>query len=1419
MKIVLGSKLSESNIDALVGKILKEVEQAKRTRLSIIFDCSDVRWMAHQELLVFTALLAVIADLGLPLKVVFLKPGATRTIDKRKAKQIVQIWEAWKIHNILPEFGDEQVFDIDDRYVAFLKRKFSLNAPNQTLYNRYCITPFTALSPTRSYGEQKIKEILAAVNTVDRSLMKILRINNCALLFENKVLNGVITKELYQHFQDQGTESYFGAPHHKCFFGVSLRPRLLGKSDAETQRILTKNFQEEVHPELRSFYLDREKGEFRNEALLQFTYVDFGSGIASAFKDEYLNARSVICPEDHCGRPLDTCVLEFAFRHPASEDALKRDDLPAGLSCLLAIAKRFNGLLVARSNNGSVFFNFVDNASYEEAAGYFRNESTFFPGTLISLYIPERTAYKSSQKLLKNSELPDLQDRNTSGKPDQRSLHAAVTENNYSKSVEELLQKCLIQRAGSYFLCSGNYYQEKIFQVSDVLNDDDDCSFLCTSLFDKLSEKMPHIDQCLFLSISSNGHKMLKKLIEIGRIKTEATYLFDNYYTFTREDQFEKLPQRKNFVLLCDVISTGFLVNVVQNKLKKRKSELTAVGVVVNSLTKDPSSRRIDKKLIQSGLIYLHKPDIPKIFPQEMWEKMKNERIGIVRTNPYTNSIISEDRPTENDNAIIIDDNEEFLGLINKDCLKVGFFKFNTNIHSYFFDMDKLLSDAEVAQGLLKRIFRDKKFPDTRDIDVLFYPQTSAIKYISPDFIRAELLNNPNLKIYELERLSTPEGWIFLPSHERIVEYCKGKKALILDDGSSSGGSIIQIIDTLAAMDVSEILLLSIIGRINSYKRDFFTGIKTININGNPIKLNIVFGSHWHIPTFFIDNSPLRDEKEWLKEVGSLPNLPMKIKKITEHVLIELEAKEVVQGGSAFIKNTIPVDELILVRERVGKISSYTFHARDFDFFQRIINDYYCSDARTEKYRELELLCLVFIHEPPLLKKARFIIPDMLRVMQDFVSRIVLNQPGMLRHHSINRKNLCFEWSGHNLLHLFFLCFDPEQLVEILNAKKLNYVIKSFCKKEPEVNYLLYRMLRYFPINRKESAEKNMVGSFRKILGAVSDDFEEDNDKKNSYGNLKIFLSFIASLPHKPEEYNSAASQLSYYFRKVVNDQFHNEYIYNDKIIITNQLNVIENEIRKKRESGLVNDKRGNLPIDSYRILGPKVADSLQIIRRRWKNIADFINELLRFDASFPGFIIPINARGQNEFDMKKLRELMRDISYALYAVDFADIQRARELLDVLFKGYIMGDSGYSRLFRETTTRNVRREFENFLEIARERYENLMIEPEEENGNFTIPKRIRLDFPKIYLREIVFKEILDNLRHADLNKPVYISWKEETDLIRFTIKNSIERNDRKGRGGTGMGRLVRFNRFPVATTFKRNITDSSYIQHFTFKKI
>lgn len=402
--LYLGHKVSDKNIDIIVNEFYQKFDNIKNGNTKLIIDFSDVEWIANQELLVITGVLKYLINSKIYFKVRFLKLGrGIETIDKRKARQLIQIWEVWKIYQIIPNENYDLYFDIDGRFINRLKDRHKISSKEQIIYNRYGVTPFISLTKVERYDDRRIREMLSTVYQLNAATNDILRSHNCELPFVNKTLSLIITKELYENFLDHFGRSFFMSAKNEAFMSLSLKAKFDERAHSKDniQAYLKRNFDEEAIPESINFFYDTENKKFKNQSVVQLSFLDFGDGIAKTLKAEYMSSNEEVGGENlNNSSDLDARILEYAFlpsssKHPIDERYSKSTAFPRGLFDLLSIVKRFNGLLVVRSNYGKICYDFSTGKAFNNAVRKFGHNEFFFPGTLISIYIPERSDKKN----------------------------------------------------------------------------------------------------------------------------------------------------------------------------------------------------------------------------------------------------------------------------------------------------------------------------------------------------------------------------------------------------------------------------------------------------------------------------------------------------------------------------------------------------------------------------------------------------------------------------------------------------------------------------------------------------------------------------------------------------------------------------------------------------------------------------------------------------------------------------------------------------------------------------------------------------------------------------------------------------------------------------------------------------------------
>ena len=1404
MRFKLQKKFTNKNLDEFIDAIYRELKSSSFDKL--IFDLSDVEYIGHQELLVLSALFKSMAESKVKFRVLFFEPGVEP--NDRVKRQIIQIWEFWKIWKTVPVHESRDYFGIDWKSVERFKHELNYNPKLPEIYNRNGVTPFVALDYINNYSEIEVQQLINPIYRLNAVIENLLAKDNCSHPFTSFSLSTIITEELYLNFLDHSLKSSFPDFPLMAFMSISFHRKLdeETKTRKEIQNIKKLNFQTESLKEALHFFYEKEKRQYKNNSYIEFSFLDFGQGIANTLKEQFLNENKSPNAET-----LDSDILRYAFNHNSSRHPIYQENnkaeqfIPRGLFDALTIVRRYKGLMIVRSNFGKILFDFSVERDVDKAFSYFGDSDLFFPGTLISLYIPaiedysqidvssikpevvfakikpqnrkylnintiieklnvhkedlyshllqelrqeiydpkdhslvfisfkgcnvdkriiKKTIYflltdyeinhrnnvvilnsppeniiediaseilslstafrnyklhplpiidvdKDSNDLnvrwlgiyddMDKERLNDLlyedysiamsdfnDPTNVSGHlnafdsygnlisnfPNRTNIikfYRVEAETITAKQIEALIEKynCIKTDDESLYLCAGNYYQNAYVELHSLVNDKTDCNIISKLLYDKLEFEIANHAEYKLIGITTTSHKILKSL-EAQNLISKSNYVsIDVYNSIEDELNEEEIDPAKKYILICDVLSTGFLAQKLNARLKQLGTSVEYIVVVTSVL--DPEFKTTESffKEYKDKIFCLYQYPINKLTRSMLGNEILSKKI--IRINPHTNipirlsinetnfseSIISHTSINyfKQQNEITIEN--KFLDSISNDAIRIGFLKYNNVIHPYFFKTEIILQ--ELKEDFLKGIFSTmgKSELNTETVRV-FYPRKSGIDFFNFSQLKS-VLKNQGIEEIEIERFGTPEGWRFPHNADYLSEKVENNICLILDDGSCSGDSLIQMIDEISFYDAKEIVLLCIIGRVTDHKREFFSRISSIKVkNKKLIPISIYFLCHWHIPTYPLDENPNIKETVWLNGIINLQNTPQSIKKIAKNIVKEIKPK----SDAAFkdhkylpkTKDTgeIPKKELVLVRDELGKVIGYRLYRESFLFFDSLIKKYETRVRSEERYKEIELLCATFIYEPYLYEKIVDVLPDIVEKIEEFVRVLVSNEKIY--------ESLTYKWDKKDIIHLFFIVFKNEKLIQELTIERFKWLIEFTKEVNSTTNYILYKLLQYFPLTTDQFPEKKFDEKIKVLIGKLNDEESIPNQE------VRKFYHFIASLPSR-KDFNSQLSLLKESYAKQKEPEYHDEkksfnHIVSDLIAVIREI---------------IADIESNRPLQP-----PKI----NAIRKCWFKILDFINPILSFSSSFVEFLLPYTFRELAE-QAKSLREsvgLIEDI-------------------------------------------------------------------------------------------------------------------------------------------------------------------------------
>jgi hypothetical protein len=1592
MDVRLSTKFTDKNLDEVINNIY--INLISNPKDNYLFDLTNVEYIGNQELLVLSALFRSFFESKIQFKVLFFHPGfLSSELEKRVKKQMIEIWDVWRIWQTVPANMCREIFGIDDKFINSLKAELGYYPKSYEIYKRNGVTPFVSLDFINNYSEKGIEQIINPIYRLESVIKELLEENNCYHPFVSNSLSTIITEELYLNFLDHSLESSIPNFPQMAFMSISLHRKFDEKKNTlnEIQSLQKLNFQTECLEESLNFFYDSEKKKYKNDSYIEFSFLDFGSGIANTLKEQFLMENNSAKIEN-----LESDILRHSFshntsRHPIYHEKNEIDQfIPRGLFDVLTIVRRYKGVLIVRSNFGKILFDFSVDDDIDKAFSYFGNKEQFFPGTLISFYIPaiedvskldstsikppeavfskvkstnkkyvnintiveklnvpkeklyptlrqelrrqiydpknhslvfisfkgcdidrrivKKTLYflltdyeinHRNNVVILNSPPKDIIDdialnilrinaalRNYKLHPlpiidfdennrdlnvkwlgiyddedkeklndllyDQHSLAISdfndpanilghlnsfdsfgnlisnfpnraeifkiynlendVTLTDESKQnpiefyrtqddtatslqVENLLKThgCIVEDDNkSLYLCKGNYYQKAYVELNNLVNDKTACNIISNLLFQKLKFEIGNLPNYRFIGITPTSEKILKSLESQGLISSNFISL-DNYHSFEDELSEKKIEATEKFILICHVISSGFLAERLDRLLRERGTQINHIAVILSTLDTNFEKTKFFLRSFKGKIISLHEYPITK-FKRNNLDK---ETLGrtIVRVNPNTGlpirlsidktnfreSVIfhNEFDYSEEKNEIIVIN--KFLDCISEDSINIGFLKFNSAIHPYFFDTEKILKDMPF--NFLKDIFDaiGKNELKTKKVQV-FYPRKSGIDFFKFQQLKS-VLTNENIEEIEIERFETTEGWKFPHNSDFLDDKIKDTFCLILDDGSCSGDSLIQMIDEIAFYNAKEIIVLCFIGRVKNHKRELFSRLTSIKTrHPRIIPLSIYFACHWHIPTYYLDENPNIRETAWLDDLIDLQNTPRSIKDIARNVKKVIEPKKKGQGFIDYkylpkIKKTgeIPKKELLTVREEVGKVIGYRLYKESFTFFDLFMRKYSEIRKTEDRYKEIELLCAIFVYEPYLYDKLIGVVPDVVERIEEFVEVLLFN-------HLKIEPLLTYSWEKRNIIHLFFVVFRNKNLLEKLTKENFISLIQFTKPRETVLDYILYKLLQYFPISN--IGINKHTSEIKKLLLDVSGSEKLSNTAKTK---IRIYSWFISSLPSSGS-FQDFQSKLKSNFDSIVDQKYHDDNIFSDKQIINSVLLDIGNKIRKKQTFD----------------------NEIISIKTHWENISAFIKDLLSFTSSFQKFFIDEKLFFELETKDNSLRKLYGDLTESIYNEDLASPEVGKKLNEI-FSRFILDESQTLKIFSKPNTADALAIINKFVQAVKKKYPRSIFKIVSENN-------IALDFPQHFF-ETVLRELYTNFRHINLDEElrVYISITNDK-LLKIKIWNFLNDEEFVRGGNNGMKILKNLKDNPYHKSYyKRYSRKLNHLQIIKFK--
>lgn len=567
-----------------------------------------------------------------------------------------------------------------------------------------------------------------------------------------------------------------------------------------------------------------------------------------------------------------------------------------------------------------------------------------------------------------------------------------------------------------------------------------------------------------------------------------------SYFSFEAERPFKKIKEHQRILIVNDVISTGSLIKKMIEKIKEKNAIVNCVLSIADSRNRvEPDMKGIEcesvfpeeelenKELKIISIISTTKnPEFiirkykDRKYVVEQIYKTTSNNVEIKRINPVLNTVVTMNTKHAELRKVLFNDPHKFLkyeNIYNDNFFKIGHFKQSLPCTGYYMDMHNLCG-GERGENVLKML--KEKIEEIESIHpfLIMYPVHCAIEEIS-DEIFQKVFGTDISYVVMLQRYETPYGWRFAFPPKRFNKRLKGKEILIIDSGSLSGQSLVQLIDAVSVYEVEKINVLSIIGRLDDFHREFYSKLQTMTVKFldeegrdkiKPIAdINVFWGINLHIPSHHNkDNCHFCKELKFLEEYKQNSSLPIETQTYIGNRIREIDIQESEEKTTATYiphrKDNGEIDyvEIFKMRDDLGKIDGYRFYEDYFCVFDNLCAEYSANrindllNNSNNDLQQFELILICVLHEPHLIG----CIKDLLRNLYDILFELIKS---IIADNSYFKEASFYTWNEYPLLRLYYTFVGEENFY----TPETFETVFRFCDNVPDaLNYASFLLAR-----------------------------------------------------------------------------------------------------------------------------------------------------------------------------------------------------------------------------------------------------------------------------------------------------------------------------------------------------------------------
>src|SRR5690606_1071823 len=127
-------------------------------------------------------------------------------------------------------------------------------------------------------------------------------------------------------------------------------------------------------------------------------------------------------------------------------------------------------------------------------------------------------------------------------------------------------------------------------------------------------------------------------------------------------------------------------------------------------------------------------------------------------------------------------------------------------------------------------------------------------------------------------------------------------------------------------------------------------------------------------------------------------------------------------------------------------------------------------------------------------------------------------------------------WNKKDMIHLLFIIFKNESLLSLLSKEHLIKLLIFAYESQSTLNYCLYKLLKYFPLEKSETKFKRFDNELKELLEDI------DCGDVGLNKQLRKFYNFLKTLP-SGDDIESALRTLKDNYIKEKEPELHDEKI------------------------------------------------------------------------------------------------------------------------------------------------------------------------------------------------------------------------------------------------------------------------------------